>query len=160
MKRMLLVVCLSILVIFVITPVCAEYPNEVVIKYSEFKNHPVELVLDKNNGRVILRIRFDDGEFPFDHYKWSEGSLDFLKSEVERFVATNQPVMMGNTGIYFKFSGAYPIWGPYSSWSRNVVYECLYFANSGSIIKSTLYAVGVSNTGYYYPYKIPANRHN
>jgi len=130
---------LSILLLVLVAPCFACSSNvskatagqkEVVVEYSTFQNHPVEMVYDPNDGRVELRIRFNGSDSSLLR---DDGYLDFLKQEVLRITSASQPVALGKSGYKFRFLGGHPIWAPYDGMYITQNYSCLSFAEGGSI---------------------------
>lgn len=82
--------------------------------------------------------------------------LELLKAEVVRLTyGSNQPALLGSSGYSLKFSGTYPVWGPYSTGvagaSKDAM-KCLMFSRRARIEGKVVYAEGVRGQEAHKPY--------
>lgn len=125
---------------------------ETVVRYSQFQGMPVELVTNHSFGTVVVRIRLANDK------ERSEATLNFLKSEVERFVAAKGPVQLGDNGLSFHFDGGMPIWSPHDTWMGYPErYTCIQFAENASINDGVIIARGQNEVKGFYPYALVKN---
>jgi hypothetical protein len=124
-------------------------PEETIITYREFEGMPVQLLINHETAQVCLRLKLD-----MKHRYGADGTLEFLKSEVERFYGAGKPIELGDTGISFHLTGL-PIWGPHGQYlPERGQFQSLYFAQNAKITKHLIEATGVERPNGYWPYQV------
>jgi hypothetical protein len=126
--------------------------KETVVEYTQFNGHPVQLVVESETSRVILRVAFSDIAGITDKAS-TEAALGFLKLEIERLTSiTRWPISLGKSGYRFIYGGGYPIWAPHQEiHGRDVNFTCIFFAEHGKIVNHEIRGNGTEQVGYW-PY--------
>jgi hypothetical protein len=121
--------------------------------YGECQKHPVQLVVDRDDGRVVLQILHRRNEFMGGFVGRGMEELNYLKTQVETIVTEKKGIQLQN-GMTLRFEG-YPIWGPHSSFGPDGDAERLYFGESAIFDDKTIVVRGVpSKPVGYYPYTL------
>lgn len=153
MKKIALVLCVALFVL----AACASTQKkqrewnesyETRIQCGTYGVYPVELVFDRYDNKIVLRIVYP----PSKVVGFGQESLNFLKYEVVRLVH-NRTTKLGKTGYTFTFAGGYPDWGPYESHMITYWTDSLTFAHHASIEGKRITAWGVDKKPGYWPYQ-------
>ena len=130
--------------------------TDTIITYGNFNGRPLQMVLNRQSRRIILRIDMTASKLETSNVHPDTATLDFLRHEVERLVSfTNVTTELGNSGVTFKFHGNLPAWGPHSEYlGFQKHYECLYFGNDAKVQGRNLEAWGEKTKPGYYPYQL------
>lgn len=132
--------------------------DEVIVRYATFQHRPVELVVDNQTRRVILRVKLAD-DYLHGHLQrmygenYEAADLDYLKSEVVHIASAGQPMKIGESEISFHFTGGYPIWGPHTEYlASDGQYQALMFAENTTLRNAVITAQGRDQKIGHYPY--------
>jgi hypothetical protein len=114
--------------------------KQLVVEYCQYQGHPVQLVVDRRDGAVALRVKAESDNISL---AYGDETLKFLADEVMKFAAAQNGAKLGDSGMTLNFIGRYPMWGPYKYHNgMRSTYDCLYFANCTSVHGSVIETQG------------------
>jgi len=114
--------------------------KQLVVEYCRYQGHPVQLIVDRRDGAVVLRVKAANDDTTL---AYGDETLKFLAAEITKFATAQNGAKLGDSGMTLNFSGRYPMWGPYKYHNgKGSTYDCLYFAESASVHGSVIEAQG------------------
>lgn len=118
-------------------------PGSVIIEYVQDGNK-FTLKLEEQHLTLMMPERSALGQV----------ELGLMKAEVVRLTygrGTPQPVL-GTSGYSLRFTGIYPVWGPYSTGVSPGSMKCLTFSRKARLTGHVIHAEGVSSQEAHNPY--------
>jgi hypothetical protein len=132
----------------------AKDSDELVINYMTVqRNKPVDVVFDKETGRISLRI--PGGIQSLDDEK---NGINFLKKQVEYIASKKEHIIILADGYTLIYKGGYPFWGPYYEGVAEGEFAYLLFSERVKVDekkKEIIVFGSLNKPSTFYPYQLP-----
>lgn len=125
------------------------HPAEMTVHYN---HHDQGFELSITRDMLSLQMRVSPSEVI------SDKALDVLKGEVIRLVSGEQPILLGDTGVFLELTGKFPSWSPSGIVGPSGHYRSLCFATAEIRSDNLIMATMPSEEPHgYYPYELLAH---